>query len=225
MRNYARAIGTESGLVGPSRAKFPFVDISTGQRWQVDLGGGRLPTWVFDRARRVPDTGLLDYLKLAPILWAGADELVGNTIPCDSMLYRRLVQPLLLAALNCDPPEGAAGLAGAIMRETLLAGGEACRPLVARAGMSAVLVEPAVKLLERRGAIVRLSHRLRNLGKSGGHIRGHPGAERAAARDRDRLQKPVPCWRLDRNRLAATIEGAVRSGHRAADLALSETNT
>jgi len=36
--------------------------------------------------------------------------------------------------------------------------------------MSAVLVEPAVKLLERRGAIVRLSHRLRNLGKSGGHI-------------------------------------------------------
>ena len=100
MRNYARAIGTESGLVGPSRAKFPFVDISTGQRWQVDLGGGRLPTWVFDRARRVPDTGLLDYLKLAPILWAGADELVGNTIPCDGMLYRRLVQPLLLAALN-----------------------------------------------------------------------------------------------------------------------------
>jgi hypothetical protein len=34
------------------------------------------------------------------------------------------VQPLLLAALNCDPPEGSAGLAGAIVRETLLAGGQ-----------------------------------------------------------------------------------------------------
>ncbi|HKU09225.1 MAG TPA: FAD-dependent oxidoreductase, partial [Bradyrhizobium sp.] len=104
--DYARAIGTEAGLVGPARAQFPFADLSTGQRWQLDLGDSRLPTWVFDEARRVPDTGLLDYLKLAPIVWAGADKLVGNTIPCDGTLYQRLVQPLLLAALNCDPPEG-----------------------------------------------------------------------------------------------------------------------
>ena len=29
---YARSIGTEAGLVGPKRAQFPFVDLSTGQR-------------------------------------------------------------------------------------------------------------------------------------------------------------------------------------------------
>ena len=34
----------------------------------------------------------------------------------------------------------------AIVRETLLAGGQACRPLIAREGLSAVLVEPAIKL-------------------------------------------------------------------------------
>lgn len=150
VRDYARAIGTEAGLVGPSRAQFPFVDISTGQRWLLDLGDSRLPTWVFDESRRVPDTSLFDYLKLAPIVWAGADRMVGSTIPCDGTLYERLVQPLLLAALNCDPPEGSAGLAGAIVRETLLAGGQACRPLIARDGLSAVLIEPAVKLLEGR---------------------------------------------------------------------------
>jgi len=170
VRDYARAIGTEAGLVGPARAQFPFVDVSTGQRWQLDLGDGRLPTWVFDESRRVPDTSLFDYLKLAPIIWAGADNLVGNTIPCDGTLYERLVQPLLLAALNCDPPEGSAGLAGAIVRETLLAGGQACRPLVARDGLSAVLVEPAVKLLEGRGASVRLSHELRALATSGDRV-------------------------------------------------------
>ena len=65
------------------------------------------------------------------------------------------MQPLLLAALNVDPPEGSAGLAGAIVRETLLAGGQACRPLIARDGLSAVLVEPAVKLLQDKGASVR----------------------------------------------------------------------
>jgi squalene-associated FAD-dependent desaturase len=125
---------------------------------------------VFDEARRVPDTSLFDYLKLAPIIWAGADNFVGNTIPCDGTLYQRLVQPLLLAALNCDPPEGSAGLAGAIVRETLLAGGQACRPLIARDGLSAVLVEPAVKLLEGRGASVRLSHELRALATSGERV-------------------------------------------------------
>jgi squalene-associated FAD-dependent desaturase len=170
VRDYARAIGTEAGLVGPARAQFPFVDISTGQRWQLDLGDGRLPTWVFDESRRVPDTSLFDYLKLAPLIWAGADTLVGNAIPCDGTLYQRLVQPLLLAALNCDPPEGSAGLAGAIVRETLLAGGEACRPLIARDGLSAVLIEPAVKLLEGRGASVRLSHELRALATSGDRV-------------------------------------------------------
>jgi len=170
VRDYARAIGTEAGLVGPARAQFPFVDISTGQRWQLDLGDGRLPTWVFDESRRVPDTGLFDYLKLAPVIWAGADKLVGDTIPCEGTLYQRLVQPLLLAALNCDPPEGSAGLAGAIVRETLLAGGQACRPLIARDGLSTVLIEPAVKLLGDRGAGVRLGHELRAFATAGARV-------------------------------------------------------
>ena len=167
---YARSIGTEAGLVGPKRAQFPFVDLSTGQRWQLDLGEGRLPLWVLDEKRRVPDTGLLDYLALMPLIWAGTDRLVGNAIPCDGTLYQRLVQPLLLAALNVDPPEGSAGLAGAIVRETLLAGGAACRPLIARDGLSAVLVEPAIELLRAKGASIQFGHELREFAMSGNTI-------------------------------------------------------
>jgi hydroxysqualene dehydroxylase len=158
---YAKSIGTEAGLVGPKRAQFPFVDLATDKRWQLDLGDGRLPLWLFDSARRVPDTGLSDYLALTPLVWAGTDKLVGKTIPCEGTLYQRLVQPLLLAALNVDPPEGSAGLAGAIVRETLLAGGQACRPLIAREGLSAVLVEPAIRLLQDKGASIRFGHELR----------------------------------------------------------------
>ena len=36
--SYARSIGTEAGLVGPRSAKFPFVDLADGRRWQLDLG-------------------------------------------------------------------------------------------------------------------------------------------------------------------------------------------
>jgi hydroxysqualene dehydroxylase len=163
---YARSIGTEVGLVGPKSAQFPFVDLTTGQRWQLDLGDSRLPLWVFDEARRVPDTGLLDYLALMPLIWAGQGKLVGDTIPCKGTLYQRLVQPLLLAALNVDPPEGSAGLAGAVVRETLLAGGQACRPLIARDGLSAVLVEPAIRLLQDKGAGIHFGHELRGFGLS-----------------------------------------------------------
>jgi squalene-associated FAD-dependent desaturase len=161
---YARSIGTEAGLVGPKRAQFPFVDVSTGKRWQLDLGDGRLPLWVFDSARRVPDTSLRDYLALMPLIWSSPSRLVGDAIPCEGVLYQRLVQPLLLAALNVDPPGGSAGLAGAVVRETLLAGGQACRPLIAREGLSAVLVEPAIKLLQGKGADIRFSQELRGFG-------------------------------------------------------------
>jgi hydroxysqualene dehydroxylase len=167
---YARSIGTEAGLVGPKSAQFPFVDLSTGQRWQLDLGDSRLPLWVFDEVRRVPDTGLLDYLALMPLIWAAPSKLVGDTIPCEGTLYQRLVQPLLLAALNVDPPEGSAGLAGAVVRETLLAGGQACRPLIARDGLSAVLVEPAIELLKGKGASIQFGHELREFGLSAGSV-------------------------------------------------------
>ncbi len=167
---YARSIGTEAGLVGPKRAQFPFVDLTTGQRWQLDLGDSRLPLWVFDEARRVPDTGLLDYLALIPLIWAAQSKRVGDTIACEGTLYQRLVQPLLLAALNVDPPEGSAGLAGAVVRETLLAGGQACRPLIARDGLSAVLVEPAIKLLQDKGADIQFGHELREFGMSANSV-------------------------------------------------------
>jgi squalene-associated FAD-dependent desaturase len=167
---YARSIGTEAGLVGPKLAQFAFVDITSGQRWVLDLGDGKLPFWVFDDDRRVPDTGVLDYLALAPLVWASTRKKIGDTIRCEGTLYQRLVQPLLLAALNVDPPEGSAGLAGAIVRETLLAGGQACRPLIARDGLSSVLIEPAIKLLGVKGAEVRMGHELREFVTTGERV-------------------------------------------------------
>lgn len=163
---YARSIGTDAALVGPRRAQFAFIDLPTGKRWQLDLGESRLPLWVFDKTRRVPDTRLRDYLALSPLIWAAQSKLVGKTIPCEGTLYHRLVQPLLLAALNVDPPEGSAGLAGAVVRETLLAGGQACRPLVARDGLSAVLIEPAITLLKKQAASIQFGHELREIGLS-----------------------------------------------------------
>jgi squalene-associated FAD-dependent desaturase len=158
---YARRIGGEQGLAGPDSARFPFVDLQNGRRWQLDLGAGRWPGWLFDASRRVPDTGISDYLKLSPLIWAKTSDRIEGLVPCEGPLYRGLMQPLLLAALNVDPPEGSAGLAGAIIRETLLVGGGACRPLIARDGLSSVLVEPAISYLAARAGHLHLGHELR----------------------------------------------------------------
>jgi squalene-associated FAD-dependent desaturase len=159
--DYLRDIGAERHLIGPQAAEFPFVDLASGQRWTLRFNEGRLPFWIFDPSRRVPGTHALDYVPLARLLWTRAGQSVGEIIACEGPLYRRLVEPLLLAALNIDPPEGSAKLASAVIRETLAAGGRACRPLIARDGLGPTLIEPALACLQQRGASVRLEHQLR----------------------------------------------------------------
>ena len=117
------------------RAEFSFADLASGERWTLRFNDGRIPFWVFDPSRRVPGTGVLDYVPLARLLWAPAGKSVGEVIRCKGTLYERLVEPLLLAALNIDPPRRRRrGSPAAVIRETLALGGRACRPLIARDG-------------------------------------------------------------------------------------------
>lgn len=160
---YADTLGTRRCLAGPDRAEFPFIDLKTRERWTLRINDGRVPRWIFDAGRRVPGTHALDYLRLAPLAWVSADKPVADVVACEGVLYDRLLQPFLLAALNVEPPVSSAALAGAIMRETFAAGGAACRPLIARDGLGNVFVEPALDYLRARGVTIRFSHELRGL--------------------------------------------------------------
>jgi len=158
---YLARIGAADRLIGPAEPEFPFVDLAEKQRWLLKPNPGRMPWWIFAKMRRVPETRAADYLQIVRLLWAGADQTVEAAIDPESMLYRRLWRPLLLAALNTDPAEGSARLAARIVRETLLAGGANCRPLVAAGGLSEAFIDPALAKLEAQGAKVRFGARLR----------------------------------------------------------------
>jgi hydroxysqualene dehydroxylase len=168
--DYLREIGGTDRLAGPDHAEFPFVDLKSNESWTLRFNDGRLPFWIFDAKSRVPGTHVLDYLALAKLLWAAPGQPVGKVIACEGMLYKRLVEPLLLAALNIDPPLGSAKLAGAIIRETLAAGGLACRPLIAREGLGDTLIAPALATLQQHGAAVRFEHQLRAIRFNGDRI-------------------------------------------------------
>ncbi|MGF6572125.1 squalene-associated FAD-dependent desaturase [Paraburkholderia fungorum] len=161
--NYTRAIGAADELVGPAQPEYPFVDLATRARWTVRMSPGALPWWIFDSNARVPNTGPGDYLALMPLLLARPGRSVAQTMRCDGPLWDRLLRPLFHALLNIEPRDASAELTGAMVRETLLAGGLACRPLVARNGLGSAFVDPALRLLQHGGAVIRLGSRLREV--------------------------------------------------------------
>jgi squalene-associated FAD-dependent desaturase len=188
-------IGSRHTLAGPPAAAFPFVDLRSGERWTVRLNDGRLPWWILDPQRRVPGSRPWDYLAPVALLRAAPSARVGDAMACRGSLYERLWRPLLLAALNTEPSEASAALTGQILRETLAAGGQACRPLVARAGLSAAFVDPALSHLEAKGASLHFGRRLRGIAFAG------PRPERLDFADRTVMLGPddavvlaVPAW-------------------------------
>ena len=159
--DYLNIVGAGDKLSGPDHARYPFVDLESGARWQIEISDGRIPWWVFDPARRVPATRPRDYLALARLLWPRSGATIGDVVDCQGPLYQRLVRPLMLAALNTEPREASAALACAILRETLVKGGSACRPLIAHEGLGAAFVDPALAYLQRHGVEIRFGRRLR----------------------------------------------------------------
>ncbi len=145
-------------------AAFPFMDISSGERWRVRPGGGLLPTWVFSKERRIPGTTAGDYIRqIYRLNRAGKTDTVLAAVGKDSALYETLWQPLCRAVLNTDASEASAQLMWVVMRETFLKGEEACRPWFFHKGLSAALVTPAIGFLRENNAEIRLKARLRGL--------------------------------------------------------------
>jgi squalene-associated FAD-dependent desaturase len=160
---YAGRIGSTGALQGPDRATVDFVDLRDDLRWPVALNASKLPLWVFSPRRRVPGTRPSDYAAFAPLLWASRKATIGETVTHQGPLWRRLVHPYLLAALNTQPEEASAALAASVLREGLMAGGNACRPRIAHPTLAAAFVDPALAYLNDRSANVRLSTRLRGV--------------------------------------------------------------
>ncbi|HET9019129.1 MAG TPA: FAD-dependent oxidoreductase, partial [Acetobacteraceae bacterium] len=78
-------------------------------------------------------------------------------------LYRTLIEPLAIAALNTPPDEGLARLLGRVVRETLMQGGAACLPRVPRIGLSESFVDPAIAFIEARGGRLLTGRRVSTL--------------------------------------------------------------
>jgi squalene-associated FAD-dependent desaturase len=166
---YLARIGATDMLAPLDAPRFPFLDLATGESWVLRPNRGRLPWWVLCPSRRVPGTRARDYLALDRLRRARGETLVADLLP-EGALTRRLVEPLAIAALNTPPGEALARLLGAVVNETLAAGGATCIPLLPRAGLSEALVDPALAFLAAHGAEIAFSRRVTALAREAGRV-------------------------------------------------------
>jgi squalene-associated FAD-dependent desaturase len=166
---YLDAIGARDTLIGPPAPAYPFLDIASGERWTLRPNRGRIPWWIVRSSRRVPGTTARDYLQAFPLRRARPEATVAAML-ADGTLFRRLWQPLAVAALNTEAEAGQALLLSRVLGESFGRGGAACRPLVPREGLSESLIDPALARLGALGVTVRLRARLRAIDAAGARV-------------------------------------------------------
>ena len=187
---FLETVGARGSLAGPGGAVFPFMNMADGERWAVRPNTGRVPWWIFVPSRRVLGTSAKDYFSLLALLRARGDEVVSDLVR-DGNLYRRLLEPLAVAALNTPPEEGLARLLAAVVAETLGRGGTACVPCYPAVGMSETFIDPALAWLSARGTEIKFYHRVAALRVNGARV---VGFDNVGVGGGDAVVLAVPPW-------------------------------
>jgi len=156
---YINAIGARDRITGPKKPVFPFVDLKTGREWTLRPSRGRIPLWLLFADRRVPKTTASEHLALRKVGREWDDTVISETMRHNS-LYWLMLEPFSVAVLNTRPHEALACLFGAVLRETLMKGGKASMPRLAKDGLSEALVDPAIETLRKRGADIQFNRRI-----------------------------------------------------------------
>ncbi|SMF75729.1 squalene-associated FAD-dependent desaturase [Azospirillum oryzae] len=189
--DYARRTGGGDALEELRPAAFPFLDLRNGAAWTLRPGG----LWLFDPARRVPGSRPADYLASLRCLTARRGQSVADCLPPGGALFEPLWRPLAVSALNGPVERVSARLFGAVLRETLLRGEAACRPVLAPWGLSAAFVDPALARLRAAGAALNLGARVDGLAFDSHRVTGFSaGGSAVTLGPLDSVILAAPAW-------------------------------
>lgn len=166
--DYLEETGAADTLVA-GEGPIPFLDVSTDDRWSLDLGKGGFLRRLAAPARQVPGARPWDAVGMLRLAVAGPDATVMRTLS-PGPLMDRFWRPLTTAVLNTDPEEASAALLRDVLRTILAEGGDGLVPLTARDGLSESFVDPALATLAARGVALRFGRRLRAIDRDGDRV-------------------------------------------------------
>jgi hypothetical protein len=208
--------GTDNGthaLMGANRAALRFLaDIGAREGWveaepeglpvfdMADGSGRRIaasPLDWRDPAKRPPGlspSAIATLLRLAlPI----GDRPVAEVMAAHPALYRALIEPLTVAALNTPGHEASSARLGVVLRRLGRPGAGAV--LVAREGLGPDLIAPALQKLAQAGVSTRFGARLRAMTEAEGRIIAlHFGEDSISLDPRDQIVLALPPWEVAR---------------------------
>ena len=148
MRHLAETGGDRAVRLAPAR--FPCLDLESGERWEVGVpnGGVGFPP----RPSLPPGVAGGGLLRDLGRLWRlKGDAPLGDALP-EGPARRLLWDPLVRAVMNMDPDEAAAPPFRRALGEILARGPGGLRPVLFPRGLAAALVDPALDTLRARGA-------------------------------------------------------------------------
>lgn len=164
---FLETVGATESVIQVAPARVPFIDLRDGTHWTLRPNAGPLPWWVASASRRVPGTGLMNYVAALKMARAGnrtvAELFAGDEGSARQVLYDRFWEPMAVAVLNTEADQGAARLLWPVMTEILMRGEAAFRPCIAREGLSESFVDPALRWLAAHGADIRFGQRVRSV--------------------------------------------------------------
>ena len=188
---YLGTIGTTDSLIGPPTARVPFLDLATGERWEV-RPRGRLPLWL---KHDIPGATLGELADLLRLRFAGSSATVAAAAKHRGAVWHRLLAPFTVAALNTQPQEASVRLLWSVLRHSVLQGEAACRPRIARHSLAESFIDPAVAFIHSKGGEVRLGQRLRSVDRVDGVAQALDFAEgRIALSDQSPAILAVSPW-------------------------------
>jgi squalene-associated FAD-dependent desaturase len=166
---YLRLAGAEDQLETAPSARFPFVDIESGERWEVAMNDGPLPWWPLLPKRRPPGVSLRDMAGAAGLLLAGRGASVASAVGGGTLAAKRFWEPMAMAVVNLPPARASAEL----LRATALEAwrdGRLARPMFAPRGLGPALIDPALARLEDLGAPCAYGRLLKAMAFSGNRV-------------------------------------------------------
>lgn len=161
--SYLDLVDAKDELEIADAATFPFVDLQSKERWTVKLNPGPIPKWIFDKKTAVPGVRFSEYLSALKFPFANASKTIESLTGNEGALFKRFWEPMAWAVLNTTPDRASAQLMWRVLNETFAKGGNACKPMIAKRGLSETFVTPALNMLAKKDITPHFNQPLKSI--------------------------------------------------------------
>ena len=186
-------IGAREGWVEAEPEGLPVFDLADGSARRIAAS----PLAWRDAAKRPPGLSASAFVALLRLALPIGDRPVAEMMAAHPVLYRALIEPLTVAALNTPGHEASSARLGVVLRRLGRPGAGAV--LVAREGLGPDLISPALRALQKSGVTTRFGVRLRAMTEAEGRIIAlHFGEDSIVLEARDQVVLALPPWEVGR---------------------------